>query len=48
MPNLWIPRPGSFFRVAALPYLGTGKMDLRKVREMALELSFEGGAASPG
>jgi len=41
LPNLWIPRPNSFFRVSALPYLGTGKMDLRRIREMALELSNE-------
>lgn len=39
LPNLWIPRPNQFFRVDSLPYLGTGKLDLRKVRELALELS---------
>ena len=39
LPNLWLPRPNSFYRVASLPYLGTGKMDLRKLRELALELS---------
>ncbi len=39
LPNLWIPRPNSFFHVAALPYLGTGKMDLKKIRQLALELS---------
>jgi acyl-[acyl-carrier-protein]-phospholipid O-acyltransferase/long-chain-fatty-acid--[acyl-carrier-protein] ligase len=36
LPNLWIPRPDAFFKVDALPYLGTGKLDLRKVRETAL------------
>src|SRR5262249_5624946 len=35
LPNLWKPRPDQFFRVATFPYLGTGKLDLRKVREMA-------------
>jgi acyl-[acyl-carrier-protein]-phospholipid O-acyltransferase/long-chain-fatty-acid--[acyl-carrier-protein] ligase len=35
LPNLWKPRPDQFFRVEALPYLGTGKIDLRKVKEMA-------------
>jgi acyl-[acyl-carrier-protein]-phospholipid O-acyltransferase/long-chain-fatty-acid--[acyl-carrier-protein] ligase len=35
LPNLWIPRPDAFYRVEALPYLGTGKLDLRRAREMA-------------
>jgi len=37
--NLWLPRTNAFFRVSSLPYLGTGKIDLRKIRELALELS---------
>jgi acyl-[acyl-carrier-protein]-phospholipid O-acyltransferase/long-chain-fatty-acid--[acyl-carrier-protein] ligase len=36
LPNLWKPRPDQFFRVEAFPLLGTGKLDLRKVREMAM------------
>jgi acyl-[acyl-carrier-protein]-phospholipid O-acyltransferase/long-chain-fatty-acid--[acyl-carrier-protein] ligase len=39
LPNLWLPRPNAFFHLDALPYLGTGKLDLRKVRELALGLS---------
>jgi acyl-[acyl-carrier-protein]-phospholipid O-acyltransferase/long-chain-fatty-acid--[acyl-carrier-protein] ligase len=39
LPNLWKPRPDQFFRVNAFPYLGTGKLDLRKVREIATEQS---------
>jgi len=39
LPNLWVPRPNAFFKVDALPYLGTGKMDLRKIRELAFELT---------
>jgi acyl-[acyl-carrier-protein]-phospholipid O-acyltransferase/long-chain-fatty-acid--[acyl-carrier-protein] ligase len=35
LPNLWKPRPDQFCKVDALPYLGTGKLDLRKVREIA-------------
>ena len=35
LPNLWKPRPDQFFRVEAFPLLGTGKLDLRKVRETA-------------
>jgi acyl-[acyl-carrier-protein]-phospholipid O-acyltransferase/long-chain-fatty-acid--[acyl-carrier-protein] ligase len=34
-PNLWKPRPDHFFRVEAFPYLGSGKLDLRRIREMA-------------
>jgi len=36
LPNLWKPRPDQFFHVDALPYLGTGKLDLRRIREMAM------------
>jgi len=39
LPNLWLPRADCFFKVDALPYLGSGKLDLRKVREIALEMS---------
>ncbi len=39
LPNLWVPRTNQFFRVEFLPHLGTGKLDLRKVREMAAQLS---------
>ena len=36
LPNLWIPKPSAFVRVPALPFLGTGKMDLRRIREIAV------------
>jgi acyl-[acyl-carrier-protein]-phospholipid O-acyltransferase/long-chain-fatty-acid--[acyl-carrier-protein] ligase len=39
LPNLWKPRADQFFAVAGFPHLGTGKMDLRKVRDDALSLS---------
>ncbi|HMD33274.1 MAG TPA: acyl-[ACP]--phospholipid O-acyltransferase [Candidatus Acidoferrales bacterium] len=39
MPNLWIPRQDNFFRVETLPYLGTGKLDLRRARELAQAVS---------
>ena len=39
LPNLWTPRPSQFFAVEELPHLGTGKLDLRRVRELALALS---------
>jgi len=35
LPNLWRPRTDRFFRVEAFPYLGTGKLDLRGIHEMA-------------
>jgi acyl-[acyl-carrier-protein]-phospholipid O-acyltransferase / long-chain-fatty-acid--[acyl-carrier-protein] ligase len=37
LPNLWKPRADQFFRVESFPMLGTGKLDLRKVKEMAAE-----------
>jgi len=39
LPNLWKPRADQFFHVDEFPYLGTGKLDLRRMREMAMELS---------
>ena len=39
LPALWKPRAQQFMRVEALPYLGTGKLDLRKIKEMALTFS---------
>jgi acyl-[acyl-carrier-protein]-phospholipid O-acyltransferase / long-chain-fatty-acid--[acyl-carrier-protein] ligase len=35
LPNLWLPRANQFFAVRGFPMLGTGKLDLRQVREMA-------------
>jgi acyl-[acyl-carrier-protein]-phospholipid O-acyltransferase/long-chain-fatty-acid--[acyl-carrier-protein] ligase len=39
LPNLWAPKASQFFRVDALPLLGTGKLDLRRIREMAVQIS---------
>jgi len=39
LPPLWRPRHDQFVRIEKLPYLGTGKLDLRKARELALETS---------
>jgi acyl-[acyl-carrier-protein]-phospholipid O-acyltransferase / long-chain-fatty-acid--[acyl-carrier-protein] ligase len=39
LPALWRPRPDQFVSVEKLPYLGTGKLDLRKARELALEVA---------
>jgi acyl-[acyl-carrier-protein]-phospholipid O-acyltransferase/long-chain-fatty-acid--[acyl-carrier-protein] ligase len=37
LPPLWRPRADQFLHVEALPYLGTGKLDLRRIRELALK-----------
>jgi acyl-[acyl-carrier-protein]-phospholipid O-acyltransferase / long-chain-fatty-acid--[acyl-carrier-protein] ligase len=39
LPALWKPRADNFVRIEQLPYLGTGKLDLRRLRELALELT---------
>ena len=35
LPNLYMPKRDDFVRVEELPILGTGKTDLRAVREIA-------------
>ena len=35
LPNLWIPSPADFHQVETIPLLGTGKLDLRAVKELA-------------
>jgi acyl-[acyl-carrier-protein]-phospholipid O-acyltransferase/long-chain-fatty-acid--[acyl-carrier-protein] ligase len=37
LPNLYIPGTDSFFEVEHLPVLGTGKLDLRGLKDLALE-----------
>jgi acyl-[acyl-carrier-protein]-phospholipid O-acyltransferase/long-chain-fatty-acid--[acyl-carrier-protein] ligase len=37
LPNLWRPQPEHFVKVAALPLLGSGKLDLRALRKLAEE-----------
>jgi acyl-[acyl-carrier-protein]-phospholipid O-acyltransferase/long-chain-fatty-acid--[acyl-carrier-protein] ligase len=36
LPALWKPRPDQFIHVEQLPYLGTGKLDLRRLKEIAM------------
>jgi acyl-[acyl-carrier-protein]-phospholipid O-acyltransferase / long-chain-fatty-acid--[acyl-carrier-protein] ligase len=36
LPNLWIPSPDSFVEVKQIPVLGTGKLDLKGVKDAAL------------
>ena len=40
LPNLWIPSHDSFAQVEAIPLLGTGKLDLKGMTELAKN-SFE-------
>jgi len=39
LPALWKPRKDAFFRVEHLPYLGTGKLDLRALKTQATALA---------
>ena len=39
LPNLWKPKGDAFRRVENFPMLGTGKLDLRGVKEMAAKLA---------
>ena len=39
LPNIWKPRSDQFFKVEALPHLGTGKLDLKQIKTLATELS---------
>jgi acyl-[acyl-carrier-protein]-phospholipid O-acyltransferase/long-chain-fatty-acid--[acyl-carrier-protein] ligase len=38
LPKMWLPRPSAFYRVEAIPVLGTGKMDLKAVKQLAQSL----------
>jgi len=35
LPNLWRPKANSFYRISEIPVLGTGKMDLKSVKDLA-------------
>ncbi|MFT6864504.1 MAG: acyl-[acyl-carrier-protein]-phospholipid O-acyltransferase, partial [Akkermansiaceae bacterium] len=35
IPNLWKPKRGQFLAVPKLPYLGTGKLDLKGLQRIA-------------
>ena len=35
IPNLWKPKSGQFLFVEALPYLGSGKLDLKELQRIA-------------
>ena len=37
LPNLFVPKLDAFVKVDALPVLGTGKIDLKRVKQIAAE-----------
>ncbi len=39
LPNLWVPAERDFYAVPELPVLGSGKVNLKRVKEMALEVA---------
>ena len=39
LPNLWKPKADAFYRVENFPLLGTGKLDLRAVKDLAAKLA---------
>jgi acyl-[acyl-carrier-protein]-phospholipid O-acyltransferase/long-chain-fatty-acid--[acyl-carrier-protein] ligase len=42
LPKLWLPSVKAFHQVSELPILGSGKLDLQRVKKLALELSHGG------
>jgi acyl-[acyl-carrier-protein]-phospholipid O-acyltransferase/long-chain-fatty-acid--[acyl-carrier-protein] ligase len=41
LPNLWHPRKNNFFQIAEMPLLGSGKLDMKQLKNMAAELIHE-------
>lgn len=39
LPKLWLPRKENFFQIPVLPILGSGKLDLKRVKETAMRLA---------
>lgn len=46
LPNLWLPGSDSFLEVAEIPLLGTGKLDLKHLKQLALDHFCPDGADS--
>jgi acyl-[acyl-carrier-protein]-phospholipid O-acyltransferase/long-chain-fatty-acid--[acyl-carrier-protein] ligase len=42
LPKLWLPKYNSFYHVPEIPMLGTGKMDIKRVKKIAMELDVGG------
>jgi acyl-[acyl-carrier-protein]-phospholipid O-acyltransferase/long-chain-fatty-acid--[acyl-carrier-protein] ligase len=37
LPNLFLPSEDSFFQVNEIPVLGSGKLDLRAIKQVAMD-----------
>ena len=46
LPNLWIPDKDSFYQVDEIPLLGTGKFDLKAIKQLAEERVVGGAGAT--
>jgi acyl-[acyl-carrier-protein]-phospholipid O-acyltransferase/long-chain-fatty-acid--[acyl-carrier-protein] ligase len=42
LPKLWIPKRENFFLIESIPVLGSGKVDLKKMKALALETAKAG------
>ncbi len=47
LPNLWLPDGRSYFEIAEIPVLGSGKLDQQRVKKLALELTQAGQVGQP-
>jgi acyl-[acyl-carrier-protein]-phospholipid O-acyltransferase/long-chain-fatty-acid--[acyl-carrier-protein] ligase len=45
-PKLWIPKREDFFQVLEIPLLGSGKLDLKKIKATALEMKEKNTASA--
>ncbi|HEV2352082.1 MAG TPA: acyl-[ACP]--phospholipid O-acyltransferase [Terriglobia bacterium] len=48
LPKLWLPRKENFFLVQVLPMLGTGKLDLHQIKEIAKKFTLPQSATPTG
>lgn len=48
LPNLWKPKKENYIKIDALPALGSGKIDLLRVKEIAAEVRKSGDKHIPG
>ena len=39
LPRLWLPRKENFYQIESLPILGSGKLDLTRIKETAKRLA---------
>ena len=42
LPALWKPKANQFVHVEVIPVLGTGKLDLRGIKTLAMQMEFQG------